>query len=265
MKTCHGRNIHTSHMAQFPKENIYGHRKKLNFILEQINAYLTKFNAPVAVLDFGCGNGTAVSQFLIRDEIRFYGVDIHEPSLQYARKHFASDHAFFLNQVPEGIRFDIIVYSDVLEHLSDPVSLLKQHQVLLKDHGIIIGAVPNGIGPFELENKLDKLLGLSSALQALVNVKNKLFGIRKVAGSPVPYNEESGHVQFLSQKSINLMLQQAGFRLNNFQKGAFVGAPLSEFCFLRGEMIARINSKLADYLPYWAVSSWYFTAYKVRG
>ena len=30
--------------------------------------------------------------------------------------------------------------------------------------------------------------------------------------------------------------------------------------FLRGELIARLNAKIADVLPYWAVSTWYFMA-----
>ena len=30
--------------------------------------------------------------------------------------------------------------------------------------------------------------------------------------------------------------------------------------FLRGKLIARLNAKIADVLPYWAVSTWYFKA-----
>jgi len=30
--------------------------------------------------------------------------------------------------------------------------------------------------------------------------------------------------------------------------------------FLRGELIARLNAKIADVFPYWAVSTWYFMA-----
>jgi len=30
--------------------------------------------------------------------------------------------------------------------------------------------------------------------------------------------------------------------------------------FLRGELIARLNAKIADVLPYWAVYTWYFMA-----
>ena len=100
-----------------PKENIYGHTKKLRFILEHIDRYIHMHGKPISILDFGCGNGTAVSQYLIKDGIRFYGVDIHRASLEYARKHFANDRAFFFSHVPDGIIFDVIVYADILEQL----------------------------------------------------------------------------------------------------------------------------------------------------
>lgn len=249
-------------MNNLPRENIYGHTKKLRYLISHILQYADLHGGPLTLLDFGCGNGIAVSQYLIREGIRFYGVDIHDPSLEYARRHFAAEHAFFLDHIPDGVLFDIIVYADVLEHLSDPASLLTHHRSLLKQEGIIIGAIPNGLGPFELEKRLDKRLGLSSALRVAVKVKRALFGLRKGEGTPLPYNEESGHIQFFSRKSFNLMLQQTGFKLTNMHKGTFVGAPLSEFCFLRGELTAKVNSKIADYLPFWAISSWYFTARK---
>lgn len=47
-----------------PKENVYGHTKKLRFILEHIDRYTNLHGKPITILDFGCGNGTAVSQYL---------------------------------------------------------------------------------------------------------------------------------------------------------------------------------------------------------
>ena len=251
-------------MNELPKENIYGHSKKLKYILEQVNNYSIQFGDPITLLDFGCGNGTAVSQFLIRGGISFYGVDIHEPSLEYARKHFAADHAFFSDHIPTGIQFDIIVYADVLEHLPDPTALLRQHHTLLKEHGIIVGAVPNGFGPFEMEKRIDKYLRFSAALRLIVKAKKALFGSQPDGEISAPYNDDSGHMQFFLKKNFVRMLQQTGFAVAEFKKGAFLGAPLSEFLCLRSEIIANLNSKIADYLPYWAVSTWYFTATKSR-
>ena len=110
-----------------PTDNIYGHTKKLRFILKHLNDYVNSHERPIFVLDFGCGNGIAVSHFLIQEGVSYYGVDCHEPSRNYAIKHFQRENAVFLNSTPQGILFDIIVYADILEHLENPLCVLKEH------------------------------------------------------------------------------------------------------------------------------------------
>ncbi|OAD21942.1 3-demethylubiquinone-9 3-O-methyltransferase, partial [Candidatus Thiomargarita nelsonii] len=144
--------------SSLPKENIYGHTKKLRYILTKIDDKLAKFSSgKIALLDFGCGNGSAVSQFLMRDEVDYIGVDIHQPSLDYARAHFSGPKVSFIDHIPIGSRFDIIIYADIIEHLDDPVAILREHYSLLNDDGIIVGAVPNGYGPFENEKRLNPI------------------------------------------------------------------------------------------------------------
>src|SRR5262249_8661342 len=132
----------------FPPENIYGHTKKLRFIRRHLAESRRAAGRPLAVLDFGCGNGSAVSRFLLGDDVDYTGVDFHRPSLAHAREHFGSPRARFCDAVPRGAAFDVIVYADVLEHLDDPLSLLRAHVRQLNDGGLVIGSVPNGYGPF---------------------------------------------------------------------------------------------------------------------
>ena len=50
------------------------------------------------------------------------------------------------DEVWESIRsdtFDVIIFSHVLEHLTDPWSVLKKSTELLKKNGVIIIALPN--------------------------------------------------------------------------------------------------------------------------
>jgi len=244
-----------------PKENIYGHTKKLNFLIEHVRNYFSLKGRPITLLDFGCGNGTAVSQYLINCGVKYYGIDIHGPSLEYAKYHFGNENVLFLDRIPEGVVFDIIIYADILEHLEDPIYVLEQHYNLLNKDGIIMGAIPNGFGPFEIEKRIDKWLGLSIAMEFAGKMKRRFLS-PKFQIEEIPYNSNSGHLQFLTKKTFSSILEKSGFKMEYFKNGSFLGAPFSERLFLRGEKIAKINSKLGDFLPYWAVSTWYFTAKK---
>lgn len=248
-------------MINLPKENIYGHSKKLKFILQSLDDYMNLHGKPISVLDFGCGNGTAVSQFLIQEGVGYYGVDCHQASLSYARKHYQQKNATFLDHIPEGILFDVIVYADILEHLENPLATLQEHSNMLKEGGMITGSVPNGMGPFEKEKRIDQLLAFSAGIRLAGDIKKRLIRRRPFRKEIIPYNSDSGHVQFFSKKSLFSMLQQSGFKIECFWKGAFLGGPVSERV-LRGEWMKRANSRIGDFLPYWAVSTWYFTARK---
>jgi SAM-dependent methyltransferase len=260
-----------------PLENIYGHTKKLAFIRAHLDAHRRRVQAPITVLDFGCGNGSAVSRFLMGEGIEYVGVDFHEPSLAHARQHFESPHAHFFPEVPPNLHFDVLVYADVLEHLDDPLTVLRAHCRQLKPDGLLIGSVPNGYGPFENEKRIARWFGLDFAhrvwkhsyratLSALVRVRKRVWPKPADllpcpdAGFALPYNSTCGHVQFFTRGGLLRLLRGAGFRVEVLQNGAFVGAPLSAEYFLRGPRIARWNARLADFMPAWAVSTWYFTA-----
>jgi SAM-dependent methyltransferase len=247
-----------------PPENMSGHTKKLRFILDHLRRHIRHHGAPVNLLDFGCGNGAAVSRFLMIDGVRYHGVDIHEPSLAHARRHFGGDHTVFLDEVPADQAFDVLVYADIIEHLDEPVAVLKQHAAALEPDGVLIGSVPNGFGPFENEKRLDRWLKISAILDLPARIRRNTGNAPPPNPAAVPYNAESGHVQFFTRESLRSTLDRAGYRLCTFLNGAFLGAPLSERYLFRGESIAQWNARVADRLPHWAVSTWLFTAEKKR-
>jgi 2-polyprenyl-3-methyl-5-hydroxy-6-metoxy-1,4-benzoquinol methylase len=43
----------------------------------------------------------------------------------------------------KGESFDCIVYADVLEHLTDPLLVLRRHATALQDNGTVVVSVPN--------------------------------------------------------------------------------------------------------------------------
>lgn len=244
---------------QLPAENAYGHTKKLRFILDALDRQRAARKGPIRVLDFGCGNGAAVTKYLAAPDIELHGVDIHPPSLEYARSHFGSNKVLFHSSVPEGLVFDAIVYADVLEHVDVPVETLREHVRQLAPDGVIVGAIPNGFGPFEIEHKLEHAIGLQRAVDAFGRLRRRLRGQAvPVSSVGLPYNHESGHLTFFSKANLKRTLEAAGLTIVKFGHGSLFCGPWSTP--LVSGRLAGINVRAADLLPYWAVSVWYFEA-----
>lgn len=249
---------------ELPVENMNGHTKKLRFLLEHLDRRVRdSAGRPIDLLDFGCGNGSAVSRFLIRPGVRYLGIDVHPASLEHARAHYAGEGASFASTMPANASFDVLVYADVLEHLDDPEGLLREHGRLLSPGGLLLGSVPNGYGPFENEKRLDRWLKISAFLDLPARMKRSLRPPPAPAAGSVPYNAESGHVRFFTRRSLLDALEQAGYRVLDFRNGAFVGAPTSERYLFRGRRVAEWNARIADHVPHWAASTWLFAAGKV--
>lgn len=241
-----------------PPEDIFGNTKKLRFILRTIEEHRDRLGRDVAVLDFGCGNAAAVGQYLIGEGIRYVGVDFHEPSLSYARRHFGGANAEFREMVPTNMRFDVVVYADVLEHVPDPLAVVTEHARVLAPDGIVIGSVPNGYGPCETEKFIDRHLRLYKMLRFAKRTAMRLAGRAPKDSAVIPYNHESGHIVFFTLRSLKRMASDAGFRIASFAHGGFVGADLTGSTIFANRSFIHWNIRAADRLPSWLVSTWYF-------
>jgi 2-polyprenyl-3-methyl-5-hydroxy-6-metoxy-1,4-benzoquinol methylase len=236
-----------------PTENIFGHTKKLQYILSAIDEVVAR-KPTATIMDFGCGNGEAVSQYIIDrlpESARYIGVDLHEPSIEHASRRFSKANATFQTTEPAE-QADVIVYADILEHLDDPEPILVRHARLLRRDGIAVGSIPNGLGPFELESALDRKFQISNRIAGMMAKRRGRVG-------SVPYNSDSGHVQFYRRAGFTRMLREAGFRVSDFRNGAFFGAMVTERILrFGGAPLMRANVRLADFLPFWAASTWLF-------
>lgn len=243
-----------------PPENLYGHTKKLRYILGAIERRQAALGRPARVLDFGCGNGEAVSRYIIGQGVEYWGVDVHAPSLEHARRRFASARARFAAVAPGDVAFDAVVYADFLEHVPDPERFLAAHARMLAPGGLVVGSVPNGYGPFEIEQRIDRWFRLSRAFEALSRAKRRLRGEARAHGNEnFPYNYDSGHVAFFTRAMLERRAALASLRLTDFANGAFLGASLSGILLARSPRFIDWNARVADRLPHWMVSTWYFT------
>lgn len=97
------------------------------------------------ILDVGCATGDLTSGFKDRGA-EVVGLERCEQSYHEAKKKlskvFLADIENFNIPYPEEY-FDCILYADVLEHLVDPLAILKEHKQYLKEDGFIIASIPN--------------------------------------------------------------------------------------------------------------------------
>jgi SAM-dependent methyltransferase len=244
-------------MTDWPAEDIFGNTKKLKFILDAIAAHRQKMGRALTILDFGCGNATGVGQFVVPGAGRYVGVDMHDASLAYARQNYGAPNAEFVNSVPTDVTFDVIIYSDLLEHVHDPLGVIRGHLPQLAQDGIMIGSVPNGYGPCEIEKYVDYYLGIYKILRAVKRSALYLAGKPRNEPPPVPYNLESGHVIWFTMRSLRRMVAAAGLKIAEFRHAGFVGANVTG-SVITGRRFVEWNVRVADRLPSWAVSAWHF-------
>lgn len=109
------------------------------------------------ILDVGCGPGQILQQAHgMRSDLELYGVDGDDECLRRAKLRCPA--ATLVQDDIEtpaaddllGRRFDVIVSSHSLEHLSDPVGALRRWQDLLDEGGKLVLAVPNSLQPLLL-------------------------------------------------------------------------------------------------------------------
>ncbi len=96
------------------------------------------------VLDVGCAGGELGKAC---DGNVFYGVDGNADAIQKAKTFYKEVKLIDLNSIPTtalfDIKFDYVVFADVLEHLLYPEQILKHFCAYLKPNGKIIVSLPN--------------------------------------------------------------------------------------------------------------------------
>ena len=98
------------------------------------------------VLDAGCGHGALV-HLLHERGYRVTGVDTSEWIIEQARRHAPELADSFVHgdvaSLPAGEPFDAIVCLEVLEHIPEPVGVLREFHDRLAPGGRLIATTPN--------------------------------------------------------------------------------------------------------------------------
>jgi 2-polyprenyl-3-methyl-5-hydroxy-6-metoxy-1,4-benzoquinol methylase len=247
--------------ASFPavpmlwRENIYGHGERVKWIKGYI--------APRAkALEFGCGTGCMITLPLLSQGVDIYGIDRSKQSIAYGRDIFSRygfDPTRLLDDDLASIyqQFDVIVASEVLEHVSDDelprvLALLRER---LKDEGKLLVTVPNGYGLFEFDSLLYFKLGLGRLAErmritrVLERLKTKIQGQEYVDCPHASTLDTSPHLQRFTYSSIQGLLEKNGFNILELRGSTLASGPFCHLLFSGYKRIMELNSRLGARLP----------------
>jgi len=182
---------------------IRGNEKEIEYLDYTFNEKLDSIEKSLSskskrILDIGSGPGF----FLRSAKRRGWDVLGIEPSLtacNYSNKYnIPTIQKFFYEVNMKQIgKFDAIHIFDVLEHVNDPISMLKKSYTLLKRGGIIVVEIPNDFNP----------------LQKLVQKKLKKKEYWVTLSSASKNSGTLAHLNYFNFSSISNLLKRMGFKI----------------------------------------------------
>lgn len=240
-------------------EDAYGRAKRQQFVESVIRA-----GKPATVLDFGCGTGTQLTWPLAEafPQVSFLGVDSDAGTIAWARRQPALANLTYATEDTSGAdqRYDLIIASEVLEHVETPDQLLRHFGDRLTDGGRLVVTIPNGFGPFETMSLIEHLFTLAGVLPLLRGIKHMILGKPKIDSTQALTLAISPHINFFSLAAMRTLLRDAGFEVVRFRSRTVFCGFIIEWA-IRGPLVAW-NARLADHLPAWCASDWMFECVK---
>ena len=165
------------------------------YLLTPIKKLLKSLGKTGSVLDLGCGNGS-LSHELSKLGFAVHGIDRSPSGIQIARKTFPSVQ-FSLGDVENELSpdplpvesFDVVVSTEVVEHLYYPRRLIDNAWRLLKPSGHFILSTPyHGY------------------------VKNIVLALTGRMDKHFTALWDGGHIKFWSRETLSQLLTEKGFR-----------------------------------------------------
>lgn len=171
-------------------------------VLEEIIVQETK--TPIKILDIGVGDG--IYEAILEDDLKkrceFFGIDISKKQAQRAKQYLKEIKIVDINSknLPyENNYFDIVIASEILEHVFSPEKVLNEAERVLKRNGFMILTFPN-----------------SSSLQFRL-------GIFLKGRSPLlNYPENSEHIRFFTSLDIQELIDKNVKLLKRTGLGSFL-------------------------------------------
>lgn len=181
-------------------------------LLAQYTKEKNIFPSQLKILDIGCGSGK-ISKELLKKGYQVIGLDFSEEAIKKAQgQGVVAKRANLDEGIPEtSDTYDIVWAGDIVEHVFDPIGLLKESARVLKPGGTILITIPSDVG---LLSRIKMLFGISHQEQMYTT-----SGFYK-------------HHTFFTPRLIRFMLKKAGLNIHTFKKILILGKNRYEIQFL---------------------------------
>lgn len=232
-----------------PRDNIAGHGQRLEWLRSQLSP-------SDRALELGCGTGYMITLPLRTWGYDVVGIDLDEPSIRYGRdllrRNSLDPDALRVADL-QGLdeRFDVVMASEVLEHLTDAEleSALSAIKARLRPGGRLLVTVPNGYGWFEFEAKLWFRTGVDRLFNRplpnrIVCRAHSLLSRGYVDAEHPSTLADSPHRQRFTYRSIQRRLRDAGFEVVAARGSVFIAGPFSHLALTGFGIVRRINAAI---------------------
>lgn len=140
------------------------------------------------ILDVGCGDGTILKYVKVFNS--YTGVDISSTRIKRCKKKFNSPKINFIKydivlSFPfKNNIFDVVIASEIIEHVPDPIFFLQECKRVLKKDGVLILSTPISRRYIEQTDKLynEQHLYIYSLKQLIFEIQKNGFKIKKMKG-----------------------------------------------------------------------------------
>ncbi|OYZ49669.1 MAG: hypothetical protein B7Y13_03605 [Sulfurovum sp. 24-42-9] len=195
-------------------------RNSLSVLIQQVKPNST-------VLEFGPANGRMTKYIKEQLNCKVYAVEIDESAAKDAAPYteriiIDSIENYSWQKEFEGIKFDYIVFADVLEHLYYPEKVLSSVKDFLKTDGSILISIPN-----IAHNAI------------IINLLKDEFNY-----SPTGLLDDT-HIRFFTKKTFDQLIEKAGL-FRAFETAIFKNPENTEFCNSYDELPLEISSYLQE-------------------
>ena len=176
-----------------------GHEVSHSYLFPTIVKAVGNTPAGSTVLDPGCGNGSFLSLFK-QQGWKLHGTDFSPSGIAIAQKQYPAIGFFLADAqscVPEIKQHcgpvDLILSTEVIEHLYDPRGFLDTAFKVLRPGGKIVITTPyHGY------------------------LKNIMLAVTGKMDNHFTVTWDHGHIKFWSKKTLTFVLQEAGFNIERF-------------------------------------------------